>query len=858
MNRINVIIVDNYKLFRKSLRLNFETRHPDLFVAGEAESGTEFFGLLENTAVDIVLLDINLPDISGIEIARLLKSERPEVKILAISADNAASTTEEMFRTGVEGFLCKENSNGGVIAQAIRSIMQGLDFFGVDASDPIRRTYLSLKKTEKASSEFTQQEMSIIELCYQGLPAKLIADRLGITAKTVEWHKSNIFDKSGIHSTAELIQYALKNGLIKSFLILVLMVISICGFGQNVDSLYRLYQGAKGERRIALVNEMAQAGYATECTDTLFHIDHNTKPELADAIANELVAQYVCYMLNDLVRAVQFSLNAAELYEKMGNISEMNLNLSNAATYYFSMGDYEKAIDLMLKCYELEKQMNDPQAMSATLNDLGVAYSTWGRSEAAIEFFRRALEIERPLNRPMQYARRLGMLAKENATLGNYDEALKLIKEALVYDEKIERNEREERIAVHQKNMGEIYVKMDSLPQAEKCYRYAISVFEKNNRQQPLAESLLGFGVLQMRQHHFTEAIETLKYCIAVGEKYRLRRTLRDACLFLYEAYKQTGHTAQALSYIEQYHHLNDSIFKETTQKQVSEFQVKYETAEKELEILRQRAEINRNNTIRYIFLGIFVVAIVVVLLLIYIVELRNRHNRELTQTNTMKDKFFSIISHDLKNPVFIQRDMLHTLSEHAAQMDTQTLSGFINDLLESSNSLADLLKNLLRWAQIQTGREFYKIVPFNLVDALHAEAGVISSMAQRKNIAFEVQMPATAVVTGNESIIKTVVRNLLANAVKFTQAGGTVCLTVKPADKGKYTVLVGDTGVGMNKEQRYKLFRLDSAQSRKGTAGEQGSGLGLIICKELLEKCGSFLRVESEEGKGSRFWFVV
>ena len=647
----------------------------------------------------------------------------------------------------------------------------------------------------------------------------------------------------------------------KRNILIFLTTLSVGGFGQDVDSLYQLYLEAKGDRRIVLVNEMAQVAYATECIDTLFCIDTNAKPELVDAIASELVASYVVYILNDLTRAVIFSLDAADRFAKMDNISEMDLNYSNAATYYFRMGDYEKAIDLMLKCYELEKQMNDPRAISTTLNSLGVAYSAWGRNETAIEFFHRALEIERPLNRPMQYATRLSMLAKENASLGNYREALLLIKEALVYDEKIERNEREERLAIHQKNMGEIYVKMDSLPQADKCYRHAISVFEKNNRQQQLAEALLGFGYLQIRQRLFTEAIETLKYCIAICEQKLLRRTMRDASRLLYEAHKRTGHTTQALSSLEQYHNLNDTIFKETTQMQISEFQVKYETAEKELEILRQQSEINRQNTILYISVSGLATAVILLLLLIYLVRLRTRRNRELAETNAMKDKFFSIISHDLKNPVFVQRDTLQILADNVAQMDVSTLSDFLSDLHKSADGLADLLKNLLRWALIQTGREIYQPSPFDLVEALQSDIGIIKSMADRKNITFKTLTPPTAPITGDENIIKTVVRNLLVNAVKFTPERGTVSLTVEPvADngKGKYSITVSDTGVGMNRELVSKLFRLDNAQSRPGTAGEQGGGLGLIICRELLEKCGLNLRIESEEGKGSCFWFGV
>jgi signal transduction histidine kinase len=124
--------------------------------------------------------------------------------------------------------------------------------------------------------------------------------------------------------------------------------------------------------------------------------------------------------------------------------------------------------------------------------------------------------------------------------------------------------------------------------------------------------------------------------------------------------------------------------------------------------------------------------------------------------------------------------------------------------------------------------------------------------------------MPEDAVITGDGNMLATVVRNLLSNAVKFTPAGGQVTLDISPVITGneatdcQFSISISDTGIGMTKDQINNLFRLDSARSSLGTAGEQGSGLGLIVCRELLEKHGSVLQVESEEGKGSRFWFVV
>ena len=130
--------------------------------------------------------------------------------------------------------------------------------------------------------------------------------------------------------------------------------------------------------------------------------------------------------------------------------------------------------------------------------------------------------------------------------------------------------------------------------------------------------------------------------------------------------------------------------------------------------------------------------------------------------------------------------------------------------------------------------------------------------MADEKEKKLDVQMPTTAIITDDEKMLDAVVRNLLVNAIKYTEKGGTVTLKVEPAATGKYTVTVSDTGVGMTAEQKNNLFRLAGQPSQRGTAGETGVGLGLIICREFLGKHGSALLVESEEGKGSRFWFEV
>ena len=212
---IQVIVVDDHPLFRMGLKATFKDKYPDICVAGEAGCGEALFQLLETTTTDIVLLDINLPDISGVEITRRLRRDYPAFKILAISAENTAETVKSMLEAGIDGFISKRQSDANELAEAIRTVMSGLEYFGRDISAIIYDIFVSKKKTTIVKPEFTEREKEIILACRDGLLCKEIAARLGISTHTVNAHKNNIFNKLGINNTMEMVQYALKKGIIK-------------------------------------------------------------------------------------------------------------------------------------------------------------------------------------------------------------------------------------------------------------------------------------------------------------------------------------------------------------------------------------------------------------------------------------------------------------------------------------------------------------------------------------------------------------------------------------------------------------------------------------------------------------------
>ena len=213
---IQVIIIDDHMLFRAGVRMTFASAYPDICITGEADSGNALFALLPSTPADVILLDIHLPGgMGGAEIAKRLRREYPAMKILAVSAENTAETVETMLDAGVDGFISKQHSDFDVLAEAIRAVASGLEYYGRDIATILLGVYVAKKKTTAVTNEFTDRERDVIHLCRDGLMCKEIADRLGISINTVNTHKKNIFQKLGINNTVEMVQYALKNGIIR-------------------------------------------------------------------------------------------------------------------------------------------------------------------------------------------------------------------------------------------------------------------------------------------------------------------------------------------------------------------------------------------------------------------------------------------------------------------------------------------------------------------------------------------------------------------------------------------------------------------------------------------------------------------
>lgn len=231
--------------------------------------------------------------------------------------------------------------------------------------------------------------------------------------------------------------------------------------------------------------------------------------------------------------------------------------------------------------------------------------------------------------------------------------------------------------------------------------------------------------------------------------------------------------------------------------------------------------------------------------------------NQELKKLNEDKDRFMSILAHDLKNPFNSILGFLEILSQNLQTFDMEKIQKLVTLVKTSSEQYYRLLESLLLWARAQSGKMPYEPQRINGCAICHQVAAELKLSAQSKNITVQLPESNDYVVFADMEMLKTILRNLISNAIKFSNPGGTIQLYAE-SEGDMVIIVVSDNGIGISPEKIATLFDISASQSTKGTAGEHGTGLGLFLCKELVEKQGGRIWVESELGKGCDFKFTL
>ena len=538
----------------------------------------------------------------------------------------------------------------------------------------------------------------------------------------------------------------------------------------------------------------------------------------------------------------------------------------------YEQGSYTKALEYHINSYDLYSKNKNKKGIADALNQIGTMYDILREPEKAIAALEEALDIRLNIGDSINIAdsyNNIGVFyfyqKKYNTALKYYQNALDIVPVSRVHLQTGVFN-----------NIGEIYCKQKKYDIAEEYFQKSIIAYKIARDKYHIAMVLKNIGEVYIGHKQYETGInyleQSLKIASEIGSKLQIKETME----VLRDKHKEVGEFEQALKYSMLLSGIKDSLFNQNHIEVVAEMNTKFETSriEKENELLTKEAQIHeleykQNQLILFSF-GIFILSLIILSILQYrknnyktaTNEILHLKNKELAELNATKNKFFSIISHDLKNPLSAFRNITQALCDNFTSMDNTKISSFLSHLNKSSIKLYELLHDLLTWSRMQSNKITNKPEVLSLKNIITSNVELLKPNAAEKNIELQINVDKNHNIYADKLMISSVIANLLTNAIKFTNKDGKIKIGTKlitnSATDEKIQVSISDTGIGMKKEDLKKLFRIDIDNTEIGNSKEKGSGLGLILAKEFINNSNGELWVESEYNKGSTFFFTV
>lgn len=554
--------------------------------------------------------------------------------------------------------------------------------------------------------------------------------------------------------------------------------------------------------------------------------------------------------------------------------------------YYLEQGIYDKAMLILLRLRDLSKEIENEESYRHSLNALGDIYYRAKLMEQAKLSYEELLQYYIDNNdwnywRPYMLMNNLGQIAlfnKDTSSAYNwYSNSLGIA------DSDLNQPYRNNTLAYTKLKLAEVnrlqgkYDKAFILITEVEGYSDG-SVFEDVMQEYYYQKAML---YLRVKQYDKSLTM-TMKLYPSAQFMFTEFRFVPEVYRMLSDIYQGKKQYTKALKYLQKYTYLTDSIEKHgnIARSIILLANNTYEEIEDENEMEKQRLELEQqktniiNETERkkqsVLLYSLLVSAILLIIIIILILRsnLQNRkvnnrlsfqkqkvqeYAKELRIANDTKDKFFSIIAHDLKGPVGTLNNLIQLLVERYDEIDENEKLKILCSAGKSSSNSYSLLMNLLDWSRSQQGKVELNPQNINVKESIQSVYGLLLDSSSQKNQKVAIQIPNDISIVNDKSMFETVLRNLISNAIKFTPVGGDIGIMAL-MKANKLHITVKDNGIGMTRNMVDKLFDISSKMQRKGTNSELGTGLGLLLCKEFIDKMGGTIKVISEEGKGSEF----
>ena len=575
--------------------------------------------------------------------------------------------------------------------------------------------------------------------------------------------------------------------------------------------------------------------------------------------------QDICWDLRysnsvEALKAGQASIDLAIKHKQYENLAQ---GLSFIGVIFLHISDYEKANEYFLKALEISEKYNLKLQIGYSYNNLSHLFKYMNKIDKAYQNIWKSKKIMEEINdkRGLSYA--YLRLSDLYISTQNWDSAYYYALESVKLRKEIKSKKLEARAML---NVGEAL-------EGQKKFQKALDIYLSiTDDIEEIGKIEIYIAKAYLNLQNYPKAIYYADQSFKKTVHHSLYQQLLDASKILHESNKALGNFSKALDFADLKFKYRDSLFTFERDRQVEILNYSYDLEKKE----KENKELIERGKDKDKFIIVSIIALVLLLmgsvsLFISRKKIKNinsllqeknfeiqKQTDELHELNATKDKFFSIIAHDLKNPIGSFKNVTEFFKDHFKELDIDEQLDFIMTLSESSNQVYNLLENLLEWSRIQRGNITFTPTEFDLQFLVANCNKLLAQSSLAKKVTLNNLVPSNTYVYADINMITTVVRNLVSNSIKFTKENGQVKTLVIDDGSELLTICVEDNGIGMSASTINKLFRIDSNHTTLGTANEKGTGLGLILCKEFVEKNNGKMWVESTEGIGSKFYFTL
>lgn len=579
-------------------------------------------------------------------------------------------------------------------------------------------------------------------------------------------------------------------------------------------------------------------------------------PHTETRIYNYLSWGYI--QKGQLTRALEHGLKAEKNARALGDKKLEAAALSVIGDVYGKSGEFDSALPYLKRALQSFEELDDLTGMGGVHSILGIAYKEIGDLATAQHHLEKSLEIlsQQGIDWKIAWAKlNLGALQE---TQGRYEPALKNFQESLLLMTKINSSFG---IASAQGNIADVYNKTGRSAEALKLNALSLAGLEKVGNLRTLAMALNFRGAIYFQMKDLPNALRYNTLAIEKAREQKDENLLRDFTLQAARIHEALNDFPTAYALFQDYKTLSDNILDSEKSKTIALLEVRYGTEKKEKEI----ELLTKNQRLLWTFLflvGLLVAIIGAITFSRFKVKRRTEKvlrnsEQQLRLSNAAKDRLFTIIAHDLGNPLNSLLLSSTHLEKHFQILEPDDVRDFIHNIYKQTTEMSALLTNLLEWSVSQLGKMQFSPEDIDLMSLTEESILQVRYAAEKKDIRIRSHVAPGARVTADKHMMRAVLRNLLSNAIKYSHPGGEVSVNAELSEL-ETKISVSDMGVGINAEKLSHLFKNEAPESSRGTADERGTGLGLLMCREFVEKNRGRIQVDSRPNQGSRFSVIL